>query len=168
MKNCAAVMQDGIIFSGTILSNIAISDEHPDIAKVQEAIETACLDSFIANLPMGLMTRIGVAGIELSGGQKQRLLVARAVYRNPGVLILDEATSSLDAENEASIVRNINRFKQGRTVIIVAHRLSTVKNADRIIFLRNGEIIETGTHRELVDYGGGYFQLISNQLEIAN
>lgn len=168
MKNCAAVMQDGIIFSGTILSNIAISDEHPDMAKVQEAIETACLGSFIANLPMGLMTRIGVAGIELSGGQKQRLLVARAVYRNPGVLILDEATSSLDAENEASIVRNINRFKQGRTVIIVAHRLSTVKNADRIIFLRNGEIIETGTHRELVDYGGGYFQLISNQLEIAN
>lgn len=168
LKKCAAVNQDGVIFTGTILSNIALNDEHPDAERARDAVRTACLEGFIDSLPMGINTKIGVSGIEVSGGQKQRLLIARAVYKNPELLILDEATSSLDAANEAEIVRNLNEFTKGKTLVIVAHRLSTVRNADNIIFLEHGRIAETGTHEELIKRKGGYYQLISNQLEIAN
>lgn len=164
LKHCAVVMQDGIIFSGTILSNIAMSDESPDLDRVNKVLTIACLDKFIHKLPMGIKTKIGVAGIEISGGEKQRLLIARALYKNPEFLILDEATSSLDATNEYNIVHNIADYMKEKTMIIVAHRLSTVKNADRIVFIKDGEISEYGTHEDLIALRGGYYNLVSNQL----
>ena len=168
LRNCGIVMQEGTIFTGNILSNIAMSDESPDLQRARKAASLACLDSFIDNLPMGYYSKIGVSGIELSGGQKQRLLIARAIYRDPALLVLDEATSSLDAINEARIVRNLKDNNQGKTVIIAAHRLSTVAYADMIVYMDGGEIIETGSHEDLMALGGAYSRLIARQLSPAS
>lgn len=166
MRCCGVVMQNGYIFSGTILENIALADSEPDVGRVREAARVACIDSFVSQLPMGYNTRLGNAGIELSGGQKQRLFIARAVYRNPQVLFLDEATSSLDANNEFTIVHNIVKHYKGRTVIVAAHRLSTVRHADKIIYVDKGRIVETGTHDELVAHRGAYYRLVKEQLDL--
>ena len=163
---CGVVMQDGYVFSGSIMDNIALSDVSPNIERVKKAAEIACISDFIENLPMQFNTRIGNAGVGLSGGQIQRILIARAVYRDPDFIFFDEATSSLDADNERKIMENLESFYKGKTVVIVAHRLSTVKNADNIVFLQNGSIIETGTHEELSRLKGAYYNLVKNQLEV--
>lgn len=162
------VMQEGFVFSETIERNIATSDLEIDQQKLEKAIQIANLNEYINNLPLGIKTKIGSSGSGISGGQKQRILIARAVYKNPNYLFFDEATSSLDAENEKIIMENLNTFFENKTVIIVAHRLSTVKNADQIIVLKNGEITETGTHNQLVKNKADYFNLVKNQLELGN
>ncbi len=166
--NCAVVMQDGVIFSGTIADNIALNDETPCPNRLKDAMKAACFEEFVNELPMKQNTAIGNSGIEMSGGQKQRLLIARAVYRNSSFLFLDEATNSLDATNENKIVENLDSVTQGKTVVIVAHRLSTVKNADQIIVLDKGELVEKGTHEELTILRGKYYHLVKNQLELGN
>ena len=165
-KTCGVVMQDGFIFSDTIEINIATSDENIDYNKLNQALEISNLKEFINDLPLGLNTKIGSSGNGISGGQKQRILIARAVYKNPNFILFDEATSALDAENEKIIHDNLQSFFKGRTVIIVAHRLSTVKNADQIIVLKKGQIVEQGNHKELVSKKGEYYNLIKNQLEL--
>lgn len=165
-NKCGTVLQDGKIFSDTIANNIAFSDDEIDYNKIQYATRVASIDKFINELPMNYHSKIGASGIELSGGQKQRILIARAVYKNPEFLFFDEATSALDAENEKSIHDNLQEFFKGKTVVIIAHRLSTVKNADNIIVLKNGEIVEQGNHYELVLKKGEYFNLVRNQLEL--
>ena len=167
LRHCGVVMQDTKIFSGTILENIALSSDEPDVEKTMEVLEAVGMKSFIETLPMGVHTKIGVAGIEVSGGQKQRLMIARALYKNPDILIMDEATSSLDANNERMIVSNLNKYGDGKTVIIAAHRLSTVQNADKIVFIKDGRIAEVGTHDELVDLNGEYWNLVKNQLSLS-
>lgn len=167
-NQCGVVMQDGYIFSSSIAENIAVADDKPDLEKLVFAAQTACINDFISSLPMGFNTKIGKSGIELSGGQKQRILIARAVYKNPNFIFLDEATSALDAENEKAIHDNLQDFFKGKTVLIIAHRLSTVKNADQIIVLKNGEIVENGSHQELVYNKADYFNLVKNQLELGN
>lgn len=166
LKHCGVVMQSGYIFSGTLMENIALSDPDPDLEKVRKAAQMACIADFFETLPMGYATKIGVAGLELSGGQKQRLFIARAIYKDPPFVFLDEATSSLDANNEQEILRNMTDFYRGKTVVIVAHRLSTVRNADKILFLDRGEIVEEGTHEELTQQKGAYYTLVRNQLEL--
>ena len=165
-ETCGVVMQDGFIFSDTIERNIATSDENIDYNKLNQALEISNLKEFINDLPLGLNTKIGSSGNGISGGQKQRILIARAVYKNPNFILFDEATSALDAENEKIIHDNLQSFFKGRTVIIVAHRLSTVKNADQIIVLKKGQIVEQGNHKELVSKKGEYYNLIKNQLEL--
>ena len=165
-SSCGTVMQDGFIFSDTIANNIAVGDDYPDFDKIHEALETANLNDFVSELPFGLYTRIGAGGHGISQGQKQRLLIARAVYKNPAYLFFDEATNALDANNERIIMDNLNRFTTGKTVVVVAHRLSTVKNADNIVVLDKGKIIEQGTHEELTALKGAYFNLVKNQLEL--
>lgn len=165
---CGSVLQDGHIFAGTIAQNIAIADENIDIEKMIEASHIACIYDFILSLPMKFDTKVGSVGMQLSGGQKQRLLIARAIYKNPEFIFFDEATSSLDANNEREIMDNLNKFFHGKTVVIIAHRLSTVKNADKIIVLNSGRIIEQGNHEKLVNNKSHYFQLIKNQLELGN
>lgn len=165
-KNCGVVMQEGYLFSETIERNIAMGDEDIDQQKMEYAIKIANIQRFIESLPLKLKTKVGLDGNGLSGGQKQRLLIARAVYKNPQYIFLDEATSALDAENEKIIHENLNAFFEGRTVVIIAHRLSTVRNADQIIVLKEGEIVERGTHEELVSNKAYYFNLIKNQLEL--
>jgi ATP-binding cassette subfamily B protein len=169
-SHCGVVMQDGFLFSDSIARNISESDENGaiDRKKLQEAVRVANIGSFIEELPMAYNTRIGASGMGVSGGQKQRIIIARAVYKNPKFLFFDEATSSLDANNEAVIMKNLESFFQNRTVVVVAHRLSTVKNADQIIVLNKGEIVETGTHGELTAKHGYYYTLIKNQLELGN
>ncbi|MFP3597240.1 peptidase domain-containing ABC transporter [Chryseobacterium sp. SIMBA_029] len=167
-KNCGVVMQDGFIFSDTIERNIATSDEKIDYKKLNNALETANIKSFVEELPLGLNTKIGASGNGISGGQKQRILIARAVYKNPLFIFFDEATSALDAENEKIIHDNLQSFFHGKTVIIVAHRLSTVKNADQIIVLKNGELVEQGNHHSLVERKADYYNLVKNQLELGN
>ncbi|WP_394330638.1 peptidase domain-containing ABC transporter [Epilithonimonas tenax] len=167
-KNCGVVMQDGFIFSDTIERNIATSDENIDYKKLEKALHTANIKSFVEELPLGLNTKIGASGNGISGGQKQRILIARAVYKNPNFIFFDEATSALDAENEKIIHDNLQSFFKGKTVIIVAHRLSTVKNADQIIVLKNGEIVEQGNHQSLVHKKADYYNLVKNQLELGN
>lgn len=162
-KNCGVVMQDGFIFSDTIERNIATSDEHIDYDRLNHALEIANIKSFVEELPLGLNTKIGASGNGISGGQKQRILIARAVYKNPHFIFFDEATSALDAENEKIIHDNLQAFFKGKTVIIVAHRLSTVKNADQIIVLKKGKIVEQGNHQELVSKKADYFNLVKNQ-----
>ncbi|WP_316635034.1 peptidase domain-containing ABC transporter [uncultured Flavobacterium sp.] len=165
-KKCGIVLQDGNIFSGTIAENIALAEEIIDEEKLLNASKIACILDFVESLPMAFHTKIGNTGIELSGGQKQRILIARAVYKNPHYIFFDEATSALDAENEKIIHDNLQEFFKGKTVVIIAHRLSTVKNADQIIVLKNGEIVETGNHQELVYNKANYFNLVKNQLEL--
>lgn len=167
-KNCGVVMQDGFIFSDTIERNIATNDEDIDNEKLEKALQTANIKSFVEELPLGLNTKIGASGNGISGGQKQRILIARAVYKNPHFIFFDEATSALDAENEKIIHDNLQSFFKGKTVIIVAHRLSTVKNADQIIVLKNGEITEQGNHQSLVKRKADYYNLVKNQLELGN
>jgi ATP-binding cassette subfamily B protein len=169
-SHCGVVMQEGFLFADSIARNISESDENGlvDSKKLQEAVRVANISSFIEELPMGYNTRIGSSGMGISGGQKQRILIARAVYKNPMYLFFDEATSSLDANNEALIMKNLEGFFVNRTVVVVAHRLSTVKNADQIIVLNKGEIVETGTHNELTAKQGYYYTLIKNQLELGN
>jgi ATP-binding cassette, subfamily B, bacterial len=165
---CGTVMQEGYIFSDTIANNIAISDEVPNKIKLLHAVKVANIQSFIEELPLSYNTKIGSEGTGISQGQKQRLLIARSVYKNPDFLLFDEATNALDSENENIIMQNLEEFFQGKTVIIVAHRLSTVKNAHQIIVLEKGEVIEIGTHNELVEKSGRYFELVKNQLELGN
>jgi len=165
-KRCGVVMQEGFIFSDSIANNIGIGDEIPDKEKINRAVTTANIKDFIDTLPLGYETKIGNDGHGLSTGQKQRILIARAVYKNPDYLFFDEATNALDAKNERIIMENMNQFFKGRTVVVVAHRLSTVKKADQIVVLEKGEIVERGTHQELVERKGGYYHLVKDQLEL--
>ena len=159
-------MQNGAIFSESIARNIAVGDREIDVQNLRKAARMACIADFIESLPMKYDTVIGQDGTGLSQGQKQRILIARAIYKNPKYLIFDEATNSLDTDNEAAIVRNLEEFYKGRTVVIVAHRLSTVRNADQIIVLSRGRITEIGTSDELIVKKGDYYRLVKNQLEI--
>ncbi|MGK9119057.1 peptidase domain-containing ABC transporter [Olivibacter jilunii] len=165
---CGAVMQDGFIFSDTILKNIALNDYYPDLARLNYAVKVANLSEFIESLPLGYHTKIGGEGNGLSQGQKQRILIARAVYKNPDYIFFDEATNALDAHNEKVIMENLEGFLRGKTVVIVAHRLSTVKNADNIIVLNHGKVVEQGNHLELTRLEGEYYNLVKNQLELGN
>ena len=167
-QHCGIVMQDGFIFSDTVGNNIAINAEHRSHAAIERAVHIANLEHYIHSLPLNLHTKIGEDGKGLSGGQRQRVLIARMVYKNPEYIFLDEATSALDAHNEKVIVERLNSFFQGKTVVVVAHRLSTVKNADNIIVLHEGEVAEQGTHEALVGKRGFYYKLIKNQLELGN
>ena len=163
-----AVMQDGFIFSDTIAGNISISEDELDFSKLLHASRVANILEHIETLPLGFNTMIGQEGVGLSQGQKQRILIARAVYKDPQFIFFDEATNALDANNEKVIMENLNEFFKGRTVVVVAHRLSTVKNADQIVVLEKGSIIEQGTHQELTKLKGSYYKLVKNQLELGN
>ena len=167
-EQCGVVMQDGFIFSDSILDNIAVSDEEPNFERALSAAKTANIHEDIARLPQGFYTKIGDEGLSLSGGQKQRILIARAVYKNPDFIFFDEATSALDANNERIIQNNLQSFFKGRTVIIIAHRLSTVKNADQIVVLDQGAIVEVGDHETLTLQKGHYYNLVKNQLELGS
>jgi ATP-binding cassette subfamily B protein len=165
---CGVVMQDSYIFSDTIANNIAIGDASVDVDRLLHALKVANIQSFVESLPLGLNTKIGTEGTSISQGQRQRLLIARAVYKDPGFILFDEATNALDSSNEKVIMHNLEHFFVGKTVIVVAHRLSTVKNADQIIVLDKGRIIEKGSHKELTARKGTYFELVRNQLELGN
>lgn len=167
-RQCGAVLQDGFIFNDTIAKNIAVGDETIDYSKLEEAAKVANILSFIESLPYGFDTTLGTDGTGLSQGQKQRILIARAIYKDAPYLFFDEATNALDANNEKAIVENLQSFFAGRTVIVVAHRLSTVKRADKIVVLDNGRIVEEGTHLQLSRLKGKYFELVKNQLELGN
>ncbi|MDF2434341.1 MAG: ATP-binding cassette, subfamily bacterial, partial [Mucilaginibacter sp.] len=167
-SNCGAVMQDSYIFPDSIANNIAVSDEEPDVDKLKQACHIANIADFIEELPLGFNTVIGTNGSGLSQGQKQRLLIARAAYKNPEFIFFDEATNSLDANNERVIMENLESFFKGKTVIVAAHRLSTVKHADQIIVIDRGRIVEKGTHAGLVALKGAYFTLVKNQLELGD
>jgi ATP-binding cassette, subfamily B, bacterial len=166
--SCGAVLQDGFIFNDTIAGNIAVGQDTIDKDRLLYSCHIANIDSFIENLPNGFTTRLGADGVGLSQGQKQRMLIARAVYKDPEYLFFDEATNALDANNEREIVENLDRFFTKRTVVIVAHRLSTVRNADNIVVLHKGKIVEQGRHEELTSQRGYYYQLVKNQLELGN
>jgi ATP-binding cassette subfamily B protein len=167
-SKCGTVMQEGFVFSDTIANNISVSDEKTNQDKLRHAVKVANIKEFINELPLNYNTKIGNAGSGISAGQKQRLLIARAVYKNPDYLFFDEATSALDANNEKVIMENLNEFFKGKTVVVIAHRLSTVKNADQIVVLEHGEIAEIGTHQTLVANKGKYYELVKNQLELGN
>ena len=163
-----SVMQESFIFNATIQKNITVTDEQVDMERLLKACETANILPFIESLPLGFYTKLGAEGTGISGGQKQRIAIARAVYKNPKFLFFDEATNSLDASNEKVILENLQQFFEGKTVVVVAHRLSTVKNADNILMMDNGEIVEEGTHAELIALKGKYYELVKNQLELGN
>tara|TARA_B110001450_G_scaffold85546_1_gene81438 strand:- start:406 stop:2610 length:2205 start_codon:yes stop_codon:yes gene_type:complete len=169
-SKCGSVMQEGYVFSDTIVRNITESDSKGlvDKERLLQAVKIANIELFIESLPMGYNTKIGASGMGISGGQKQRILIARAIYKNPDYLFFDEATSALDSTNESEIMKKLNSFFKKRTVVVVAHRLSTVKKADNIIVLERGEIIERGNHRELVNKRGVYYRLVKDQLELGN
>jgi ATP-binding cassette subfamily B protein len=167
-EHCGSVMQDGYIFSDTIANNIAVGDEHINKQRLLQAVQIANIQEFIDSLPLGYNTKIGQEGIGVSQGQRQRLLIARTIYKNPDYFFFDEATNALDANNEKVIVENLNNFFKGKTAVIVAHRLSTVKNADNIIVLEKGKLIEQGTHQDLVNKKGAYYELVKNQLELGS
>ncbi|MEM8907820.1 MAG: ATP-binding cassette domain-containing protein, partial [Bacteroidota bacterium] len=167
-SRCGAVMQDGYIFTDTIANNIAESEEQVNKSKLLKAVKVANIQEFIEHLPLGYNTIVGARGNGISQGQRQRLLIARAVYKDPEYLFFDEATNALDARNEKVIMENMDTFFQGRTVVVVAHRLSTVKNADQIVVLEKGQLIEKGTHESLVAKKGAYYTLVKNQLELGN
>jgi len=165
---CGAVMQDGYVFSDSIARNIAVSDDEIDIERMRHAARIANIADYVESLPLGYNTMIGQDGQGLSQGQRQRILIARAVYKNPQFLFFDEATNALDANNERAIVENLNEFYKGKTVVVVAHRLSTVRKADNIVVLEHGKIVEQGTHAELTALKGRYYELVRNQLELGN
>lgn len=167
-EHCGVVMQDSFIFSDTIARNIAVGREKVDMDQLLHATEVANVRDFVESLPLGFNTKIGAEGNGISMGQKQRILIARAVYRNPDFIFFDEATNSLDANNESVILKNLDNFFKNRTVIVVAHRLSTVKNADQIIVLNKGIITERGTHQELISLKGDYYTLVKNQLDLGD
>lgn len=167
-RQCGVVMQDGIIFSESIARNIAVDDDYINQERLEMAAEIANVKGFVMALPLKFNTNIGKDGMELSQGQKQRILIARAVYKNPEFIFLDEATNSLDASNERAIVENLDKFYKGKTVVVVAHRLSTVKNADQIIVLDKGKVVEIGNHKSLTEKRGSYYNLVKNQLELGN
>ncbi|MDR0983071.1 MAG: peptidase domain-containing ABC transporter [Culturomica sp.] len=167
-KQCGVVMQDGIIFSESIARNIAVDDGEIDVARLELSAQIANIHNYVMGLPLKYNTQIGRDGVGLSQGQKQRILIARAVYKDPDFIFLDEATNALDAKNERMIVENLDKFYKGRTVVVVAHRLSTVKNADRIVVLDNGKVVETGNHNSLIASKGTYYNLVKNQLELGD
>ena len=167
-RHCGVVMQDGVIFSESIARNIAVDDGEIDVERLEQAAKIANIHDYVMGLPLKYNTKIGRDGVGLSQGQKQRILIARAVYKNPDFIFLDEATNALDAKNEMAIVENLGEFYKGRTVVVVAHRLSTVKNADQIIVLDAGRIVESGTHASLIAAQGSYYNLVKNQLELGN
>ncbi|WP_289691634.1 peptidase domain-containing ABC transporter, partial [Bacteroides acidifaciens] len=167
-RHCGVVLQDGVIFSESIARNIAVDDGDIDTERLEQAARIANIHDYVMSLPLKYNTLIGQDGVGLSQGQKQRILIARAVYKNPDFIFLDEATNALDAKNERAIVENLDDFYKGRTVVVVAHRLSTVKNADQIIVLDGGRVVETGNHTSLIDKKGAYYNLVKNQLELGN
>ena len=167
-RQCGVVMQDGVIFSESIARNIAVDDKEIDKQRLQTAAEIACIHNYVMGLPLKYNTKIGRDGVGLSQGQKQRILIARAVYKNPDYIFLDEATNSLDANNERMIVEHLDEFYKGKTVVIVAHRLSTVKNANQIVVLDKGKVVEIGNHETLTAKRGAYYNLVKNQLELGN
>jgi len=167
-SKCSCVLQDGFIFNDTIANNIALDGQQIDIKQLNHACKVANILTFIESLPLGFNTKIGLEGTGISQGQRQRILIARAVYKNPQYIFFDEATNALDANNEKVILENLNSFFENKTVVVVAHRLSTVKNADKIVVLHNGKIVEEGTHTELTLQKGYYFELVKNQLELGN
>ena len=166
--NTGCVMQDGYIFSETIARNIAVGVEVIDQERLLHAVSVANIRDYVESLPLGYNTKIGMEGNGLSQGQKQRILIARAVYKNPEFIFLDEATNALDANNEKEIMTHMHQFYKGRTVVVVAHRLSTVRDADNIIVLDKGCIVEEGSHEFLTAKRGVYYQLVKNQLELGN
>ncbi|MFN0254608.1 peptidase domain-containing ABC transporter [Pedobacter ureilyticus] len=167
-NHCGVVMQESYIFNDTIANNIAIGEDTVDKEKLRKAVEIANIKDFIEDLPLSYNTKIGNEGIGLSGGQKQRLFIARAVYKSPEYIFFDEATSALDANNEKVIIENLGQFFKGKTAVVIAHRLSTVKHADKIVVLDKGVVVEEGNHQELVAKKGEYYRLIKNQLELGN
>ncbi len=167
-RQCGVVMQDGIIFSESIARNIAVDDGEIDNQRLLRAAQIACIHDYVMSLPLKYNTKIGRDGVGLSQGQRQRILIARAVYKNPDYIFLDEATNSLDANNERAIVENLDTFYQGKTVVVVAHRLSTVRNADQIVVIDHGKVVETGNHETLTAKRGAYYNLVRNQLELGN
>jgi ATP-binding cassette, subfamily B, bacterial len=165
-RQCGVVMQDSFVFSDSIAYNIAVGERAPDQDRLRYATHVANVTEFIDSLPLGFHTKIGQEGVGISMGQKQRILIARAVYKNPSYIFLDEATNSLDASNESIIIRNLRQFFSGRTVIVVAHRLSTVQHADQIVTMERGQVVERGTHQELVALRGNYYTLVKDQLQL--
>lgn len=157
-----------MIFSESIARNIAVDDGEVDVDRLEQAARIANIHDYIMSLPLKYNTLIGRDGVGLSQGQKQRILIARAVYKQPSFIFLDEATNALDAKNERAIVENLNQFYKGRTVVVVAHRLSTVKNAGQIVVLDSGKVVETGNHASLIERQGTYYNLVKNQLELGN
>ncbi|MGO4708339.1 peptidase domain-containing ABC transporter, partial [Chryseobacterium sp. 2TAF14] len=165
---CGVVMQEGYVFNDTIANNIAVGEDYVDKSKLRKAVEIANIKDFIEDLPLSYNTKIGNEGVGVSGGQKQRLFIARAVYKSPEYIFFDEATSALDANNEKVIMENLEQFFKGKTAIVIAHRLSTVKHADKIIVLDKGKVVEEGNHAELVALKDEYYRLVKNQLELGN
>ena len=165
---CGVVMQEGYVFNDTIANNIAVGEDYVDKFKLKKAVEIANIKDFIEDLPLSYNTKIGNEGLGVSGGQKQRLFIARAVYKSPQLILFDEATSALDANNETIIMENLEQFFKGKTAIIIAHRLSTVKHADKIIVLDKGRVVEEGNHAELGSKKGEYYRLVKNHLELGN
>jgi ATP-binding cassette subfamily B protein len=166
--HCGVVMQEGYIFNDTIAKNIGVGEDYVDPKKLAHAIDVANIADYIEGLPLSYNTKIGAEGSGLSTGQKQRLLIARAVYKDPKILFFDEATSALDANNEKVIMEKLDNFLADKTAVVIAHRLSTVKNAHQIVVLDKGKIVEVGNHNELIKKKGNYYHLVKNQLELGN